>query len=257
MNLLPTRRQPDWLAVFTFVLLACAWSWPFFWWRDMANESWMAWRFPMPLKNTLLMWGPGFAALLCLRLFRRSHERSIRFSGASRWRAIAFYFLPMFALAAVGVRSPEFGAHTVHLIVLALSVVGFINILGEELGWRGFLQDALRPLPRGSRYLLIGLIWTGWHFTNLFAGRDGAALWTYLAWYLPLTIVLSAIIGEATDRSRALIVAVTLHSWLDLYWEVPGVGTYVVLACSLPFWAWLLFTWPQPGSRIVSTYELA
>ena len=48
----------------------------------------------------------------------------------------------------------------------ALSVIGFFNILGEELGWRGFLQDALRPLARLPRYVLLGAIWEFWHFTN-------------------------------------------------------------------------------------------
>jgi hypothetical protein len=27
--------------------------------------------------------------------------------------------------------------------------------------------------------------------------------------------------------------------------EMPGVGTYAVLAGSVPFWGWLLWTWPR------------
>lgn len=243
----PIRRIDAW-AVLTFVLIACIWSWPLFWWRDMHFDSWMAWRFPMPLKNTLLMWGPGVAALVCLRVFRATHVRTSSFFGGQWRRAAAFYFAPMAALAIAGIRMPEMGPGIVHGMVVALAVVGLINVLGEELGWRGFLQDALRPLPRPARYVLIGLIWAGWHFTNLFAHREGVALWTYLAWYLPLTVVLAAIIGEATDRSRAVLIAVTLHSWVDLLWEFPGIGTYCVLAVSLPYWGWLLWSWPQQES---------
>ena len=92
---------------------------------------------------------------------------------------------------------------------------------------------------------MIGLIWAGWHFTNLFAHREGSELWIYLAWYIPMTIALSAIIGEATDRSRAVLVAITLHAWVDILWEFPGTTTYVVFAASLAFWFWLLITWPD------------
>lgn len=247
MSTLPVNRRVNWLAVLIFIVLACAWSWPLFWLRDMNPETWMAWRFPMPLKNTLLMWGPGIAALICFRLFRKSHKRTITFAGTQKLRALAFYFLPMIALAIVGVSSPEMGPGIVHLFVLLIAVIGLINIMGEELGWRGFLQDALRRLPKPSRYVLIGLVWTGWHFTNLFAHREGVELLTYLAWYIPLTIALSALIGEAGDRSRALLVAVTLHAWVNILWEFSGPGTYAVLAASLFFWAWMLWTWP--GSK--------
>jgi hypothetical protein len=36
-------------------------------------------------------------------------------------------------------------------------------------------------------------------------------------------MILSAVIGEATDRSRALVVAVTLHGWIDALGEAPEV----------------------------------
>ena len=256
-TLAPSRV--DWRAVALFFVLACAWSWPFFWWRDMHPESWMAWRFPMPLKTTLLMWGPGLAALLCLRLFRRTHVRTVYFAGGATLHALAFYFVPMLALAAVGLSMPEMGGKTVHALVLLIAVVGLVNTLGEELGWRGFLQDALRPLPRAARYALIGGLWAAWHFTNLFASYDsGTAVLAYLAWYVPLTIALSALIGEATDKSRAVLVAVTLHAWVNICWEFPGVGTYAVLAASLPFWAWLLWRWPnQPLRAATPATELA
>ena len=102
MNAVSEIDKVNWRAVLTFIVLACVWSWPLFWLRDMHPESWVEWRFPMPLKNTLLMWGPGIAALICFRLFRKSHIRTITFAGQQKLRALAFYFLPMIALAIVG-----------------------------------------------------------------------------------------------------------------------------------------------------------
>ena len=240
-------RRVDWRAVAVFLLIACAWSWPLFWLRDMTDAGFGALPMPHPLKTMLLMWGPGIAALVCFRLFRGSHRRTVTLTGGQRGRALAFYFVPMLGLAVVGVHLPEMGGR-VHALVAVLAVIGLVNTLGEELGWRGFLQDALRPLPRPGRYALIGLLWAGWHFTNLFAHRSGPELWTYLAWYLPMTIGLSALIGEATDRARAVLIAVTLHAWLNLAWEFSSPGTWAVLAAAVPFWAWMLWRWPPPSA---------
>ncbi len=238
-------RDVNWKSVLLFFVIACAWSWPWFWLRDMEPQQWAALRVPYPLKNAMLMWGPGIAALVCLRVFRRTHTRTITMTGGRVLRSLAFYVVPILGLAAVGVESAELGDARVHLMVLAIGIIGFVNILGEELGWRGFLQDAVRPLARPGRYALIGLMWVVWHFTNLFAHREGAELAQYLLWYVPLTIALSVLIGEATDRARAVLIAVTLHGWVNMLWEFPGTGTYLMFAGSVLFWVWMLATWPR------------
>lgn len=132
----------------------------------------------------------------------------------------------------------------VHALVLLLAIVGLFNTLGEELGWRGLLQDALRPLVWWKRFGLVGVMWCGWHFTNLFVGRESGEMLIYLAWYPLSCIALSVLLGSAVDRSRAILISVTLHAWTNLLFEFPGTGTRLVFACSVPFWIWLLWTWP-------------
>ena len=247
---LSPARVP-WRAVATFFLLACLWSWPLFWLRDMAPGMWKALPLPYPLRITAIMWGPGLAALLCWRLFRPQVPRRSGIFGKNWRRALAFYAVPMLALAAIGVEMPHpTEPRRVHALFLLIAVLGFVNCLGEELGWRGFLQDALQPLQQVPRYVLIGLMWAGWHFTNLFAPRpDPVDLLRYLAWYLPMTCVLSFLLGQGVERSRAIAVAVTLHAWVNLTWELESPVTWAVLALSLPFWGWLLWTWPQAASE--------
>lgn len=241
----PAPHRIDWTAVFVFFVLACAWSWPLFWLRDMVPGGWNLLPLPPPLRMTLLMWGPGLAALVCWRLFRGRVPRAVSLAGGRPGRALAFYAVPLLVLALIGVTpagAPE--GTRIHALVLAIAVVGFFNVLGEELGWRGFLQQALQPLGRLRRYSLIGALWAAWHFTNLFAGRDGEDLLRYLAWYLPTTVALAALLGEGVARSRALAVAVTLHAWVNLLWEFPGTTTLAIAGASLPYWAWLWWTWP-------------
>src|SRR6516225_8088585 len=183
------------------------------------------------------MWGPGLAALAVLGLRRVHQPRTITFFGPSRRHSLTFFVLPLITLATV--YAPLVGSRAA--IVGLLAVLGFFNILGEELGWRGFLQDALRPLPRGWRYLTIGVLWEFWHFTNRTSGPDLSETVRGLMLWYPMVIALSVVIGEATDRARSLIVAVTLHFWIDALLEVPRLvdgpagPTFVVCRLSLNF----------------------
>ncbi|MDZ3799905.1 MAG: hypothetical protein U0T03_14065, partial [Xanthomonadales bacterium] len=61
---------------------------------------------------------------------------------------------------------------------------------------------------------------------------------------------LSALIGEATDRARALVVAVTLHAWLNLLWEFAAPGTWLVFVLAVPFWGWMLWRWPATADQV-------
>jgi membrane protease YdiL (CAAX protease family) len=249
----PTRV--DWLGVALYYILACVLSWPFFWWRDMHPTSWQAWRVPAFLKTSCYMWGPGLAALTVLGLRGRYHLRTITFLGHSRLWCLAFFVLPLITLAIA--YAPLVGSRAA--VIGALAVIGFFNILGEELGWRGYLQDALRPLPRGWRYLTIGILWEFWHFTNRTSGPDlGATIRTLMVSY-PTVIVLAVVIGEATDRASALVVAVTLHFWVDALFELPRLvdgpawPTYLVFGLSLGFWCILLWRWPVGHARVAAT----
>lgn len=147
----------------------------------------------------------------------------------------------MLGLVAVGMEFPD--GSVSHLIPLIMGAVAWLIILGEELGWRGFLQDALRPLSPLVRYVLIGVLWEFWHFTNRTAYGSAKEVALRLLIYYPVAIILSIIIGEATERGKSLLVAVTLHGWFNTLFEFPSWRTYVVFGLSVPFWVWLLIRW--------------
>jgi hypothetical protein len=71
----------------------------------------------------------------------------------------------------------------------------------------------------------------------------------------PALIALSIVIGEATDWAGSLVIAVTLHSWIDVLFEVPRLvdgpawPTYLVFVLSLILWSILLWFWPSAPVR--------
>lgn len=183
------------------------------------------------------MWGPGLSALICFMLFRKTHPKTITFFGTSVVKSLLFWFVPMIALFVFVLKGED---------RYLLPVLGFLMILGEELGWRGFLQDAVRPLPEVKRYILIGVMWELWHFTNRMRSFE-LSTFIRVGVFMLVTILLSFILGKLTDKTKALIVAVTLHAWVDILFEYSGTSTGIIFGCSVLFWAGMIWFWDKPA----------
>jgi hypothetical protein len=72
-------------------------------------------------------------------------------------------------------------------------------------------------------YVLIGVLWEAWHFTNRIHGREISEVFCGLAISYPSAIALSAVLGEGADRTRSLVVAVALHFWVDALFDIPSL----------------------------------
>lgn len=151
-----TSSHVQWRPVAVFYILACVLSWPFFAWMIVKPESWSALPVPGFLKTTLFMWGPGIVAIVTMRMVKSSLLRSIQLFDRMWRRGAVFFFVPLIALALVYINDAS--SSKLAMIVSVIGPIGFINTLGEELGWRGFLQDALRPLPMIGRLIIIAVM---------------------------------------------------------------------------------------------------
>ncbi|MDT5040923.1 MAG: protease family protein [Actinoplanes sp.] len=98
------------------------------------------------------------------------------------------------------------------LTVLALLIV--VNGLGEETGWRGFLQPTLqRVLPPRLAILAVAVVWAGWH-APLFA-----ILTTYRG-FTPLTLVGfgigltcgAVVLGWLYNRTGSILAVAVWHA---------------------------------------------
>ncbi len=112
----------------------------------------------------------------------------------------------------------------VYLLILAnvLSAIlisplpNALPILGEEFGWRAYLQPKLLPLGERKMYLLVGIIWGVWHWPVIWMGYNypGYPIWGSLAmvWF---TLVLGTFLGWATLRAGSVWPAVIGHGALN------------------------------------------
>lgn len=240
------KQKTNWLSVITFYSIACLISWPFFWWRDIESESWALWNVHGFVKTSSYMWGPGIAALICFFLFRKTHTRTVTFFGTSSLKSLLFWFVPIIAFSLTSLH----GA-----VALTLPITGFLVVLGEELGWRGFLQDALKNLTPIKRAVIIGVMWELWHFTNRMSAGLQISTFIRVGIFIVALIIISFFMNKLTDKTKSLVIAVTVHSWINILFEYSSLATFVVFGLSLPFWAYLIWKWEKPISFRTRSYR--
>ncbi len=148
--------------------------------------------------------------------------------------------VPVLWLAAV---APAHQAEHPHLAGLLAGLHAVAYALGEELGWRGYLQDALRPLQVVPRYVVLGLMWASG--TRPGTGSVPSMLGRLAPSMDPGWV--AAGIGNGGDRTRRLMVATVCPFFT--YTEVSsGRDRQLLLAGLIPFvvmlvhlgWGWRL-----------------
>lgn len=127
--------------------------------------------------------------------------------------------------------------------VLSKMMLGFLltclPVLGEEIGWSGFLTPKLLKIysvPVTS--LIVGLFWAVWHFPAIFGGfyGQGTPLWVALPGFTLVLTGYSFMRTMLIDKSRSLWAGVVLHSsgniiLMGMFWEMTvhkGFAAYIV-----------------------------
>ncbi len=197
--------------------------------------SWITWA--LGIGNTLTL-SPSAIAILFAFLLHGRQEGFALLRRAFRWRVgLLWWFLAFFAIAlvyvaaigihvAMGGQPPPFtvilNEPALGLAFLAIVFLPIYGPVGEEIGWRGFLQHRIQsasgPLTAS---LVIGLFWGIWHLPEFFV--EDSLLYQFglgmLLPYLSGTISLSIIMTwlyNMTGQST-LLAGIVLHAAVD-YW---------------------------------------
>lgn len=240
------EEKINWKAVIIYYLLACAISWPFFWWRDMHPESFLAWDIHPIVRTWSFMWGPGIATVVVVLLYRNKLRMDhITIFGNSVVQSLMCWFVPFILLAIPGI--PNRMGMNPHLFpIVYMGGLGFISIVGEDSGWAYFLKNVLISIPALPRSIIIGALWELWHFTNRTAHKaPGQAVMSVLL-MMCILILLTWIMSKITDRTRSLVTVVTIHMWFNVLVENGSGPVYIVFGLSLIFWIVMYLSWDKP-----------
>jgi uncharacterized protein len=196
-----------------------------------AVTQWRSWLFlPAAL-------GPLVAAIICYRLDRTTPRR-IRLFGNDRTGSILVALIPLIVFTIAGYIN---GRARGLLDTVAAACVALFYSLGEEAGWRGYLQDALTPWSARQRYLLVGILWWLWHArsTNYFE-------WTVF----PLIVIASAfVLGHVAEKTRSLLVVASMHSVIMLLTMRGSVSPAFGVAGVVIILGWILVGRLRPAKQ--------
>ena len=133
------------------------------------------------------------------------------------------------------------------LAVPVVLVMQAVFAIGEEAGWRGWLQSTLAPLGFWRTSLVIGLMWALWHLPIVLAlGLSGREMISYLGTIVAVAPLLSALRSISGTAWAAILGHGLLNSLrVALEQNVLGpVDPTVLWVLDLGSWAlWIAVAW--------------
>lgn len=201
----PAGRVVHWRQVAVFTVLALGLGWltavPLYLGDGLADPAVLVW-------VGVMMTTPAVAGVVVTAHCypRGVRQRVLGVRGGLPWRrtasisllaavaAVGLSTVTLLLAAAFGLADLSVGPDTVSSLVLVpvLAVGIGLTAVGEELGWRGYLHTALRPLGVLRSQLVSGLLWGVWHAPLLLLGYNYA---TTSPVSIPLMVVSAVLIG--------------------------------------------------------------
>ena len=154
------------------------------------------------LFGLIALFGPAAAAFLVARIWRGRAGVGELWAVTTRWRVHPGWYVAALALPIVGTAI----GHLLYVLAgnAALPVPGavepilfvlFFLVIGEEIGWRGFLLRGLltRQSPLVAT-LVVAAVWTLWHSPLYFIPGmpfNGRPFWAFALWVFTFSFLLT------------------------------------------------------------------
>jgi membrane protease YdiL (CAAX protease family) len=187
-----------------------------------------------------MMYTPGLSAIITALLFKEKISAFGWRPGKIRFLLYAFFLPVIVSMIGYGlVWLTEFSEFTKEEVVnyrwakmigfelpapfivgflskmILASLIAIVFVLGEEIGWSGYLTPKLRKvcsIPCTS--IIVGFYWAIWHFPAIIGGfyGHGTPLWASLPGFTMVLIGASFIRTTIVEQSKSLWAGVVLHT---------------------------------------------
>ncbi|MGF1503592.1 MAG: CPBP family intramembrane glutamic endopeptidase [Anaerolineae bacterium] len=191
----------------------------------------------LPVEVGVAQWGPGIAALLMLLIFRKDGLRLTLVNPDTPFSRYVLAFAVPLALSAViyGVSRllPPTAAPSAWAVVTSLPMLLIwipFGALGEEIGWRGYLQIRLDVRLNGfTSSLIVAALWAPMHIHLFSNGLLYIAL--FFITLMGYSLVLYALLH---DTGFSVLIATVFHLAINygnlLYFDVLNAPSLMLIS---------------------------
>ena len=173
------------------------------------------------LKVILQGIGPAIGALVAFRLFQIRSVMTLKGDFKNFLVPLSIYWLlPIILIETVAYFSKETAPK---IAIITILVYGLV----EEIGWRGFLQQALISLPKFTRILIITTLWFIWHLNFDVSVSN-------LTFFLILLLG-SWVLGFLAEKTNSLFCVSAIHS-LNNFFSDLNLYKISILSALLIIW---------------------
>lgn len=237
--------KTNWKSIALYYVIAVALVAPFR--LEALRPGWFE-SLPVFAKAILEGYGPAIGAVIAMVVFRREHRRTITVAGRSLLFSGLFVAVPILLTAGFGTDGSGGGSRLGGLYV-GLTLLAYCFL--EEVGWRGFLQDALRHVRTWQRVLITAALWYLWHL-SLFEFEASTNFLVSQLVFIAILVLGSWFIGKLTDDTRSILVAAGAHSLFNVfsYLQVDTGRKLIIAGGSLVCWMVLGKMMPAQAGKI-------
>lgn len=178
--------------------------------------------------------GPLLSGLICYRLFNLPNSYRITFSGVQP--VITYAVLALMALLPV-----LFITKVPKTVIIASIITQFLYSLGEEYGWRHYLQNLTAGTSRWVWPFVTGTLWFFWHYSlvdNPVRVLTGQNLPPLIG--IPVAILFLSLFsflwGDLTVKTKSILMPAIAHS-ITKFGDGMSIGIVVTILLFLQiFW---------------------
>ncbi|MDR1130628.1 MAG: CPBP family intramembrane metalloprotease [Prevotellaceae bacterium] len=143
--------------------------------------------------------GPTLGVIIASLIFKIKFRPMTLKGNYRSWLfpSLTYWIIPIFAI-------PAYTLFTKNEFPVLFVFMVFIYGLLEETGWRGFLQQQLKGLPKILNIIIVGILWFVWHlnFNMSIENLLFFGLLIFGTWGL----------GELANATNSLLVVAAFHS---------------------------------------------
>lgn len=130
--------------------------------------------------------------------------------------------------------------------LIAGFTINMLFALGEEIGWRGFLLNELKPLGFFKANLVIGVIWAFWHAPVILMGYNypsNPVLGVFAMNFV--TIPLAFMFSLARIKSNSVITSAVMHGIFNAFAAITiavAIGANIFIGTALGILGFVAFS---------------